>query len=369
MQVSLPRKPQISRYRSRPLPREPKDSARLIGLRYVSDREPGIVRRPSGRGFRYFDPAGARVTDRAILERIRRLVIPPAWTDVWICVREDGHLQTVGRDAKGRKQYRYHPAYRQIRDQTKFDRMSSFGAALPAIRARVRKDLSTRGMSREKILAAIVELLDSAAFRIGGEEYTRQNDSFGLTTLRNHHVEVDGQTIHFHFRGKSGQFHKMKLTNRRLAAVVRKCQCLPGQDLFLYQDETGEPVKVHSEDVNHYLDTLTNDKFTAKDFRTWRGTSEMIVALQQLGPPADESEAKKMITEAVKLTAQKLGNRPATCRAYYIHPAVPEAYLKGTLFDTLDRSAKIEATESGLRPEERCALELASAPEHRLTGK
>jgi len=278
---------------------------------------------------------------------------------VWICGREDGHLQSVGRDARGRKQYRYHPSYREIRDQTKFDRMAAFGEALPAIRARVRQDLASRGMSREKILAAIVELLDSAGFRIGGEEYMRQNESFGLTTLRNKHVNVNGQTIHFHFRGKSGQFHEMKLTDRRLASVVPKCQCLPGQDLFLYRDETGQPVKVHSEDVNHYLDTLTDDKFTAKDFRTWKGTCEMILALQQVGPAADESEAKKKITEAVKMTAQKLGNRPATCRAYYIHPAIPDAYLKGTLFDALERASKTETAESGLRPEERCALDLA----------
>jgi len=361
MQVGLRRNPQVSCYRSRPLPQGPRDSARLVGLRYVSDQEPGIVRGRSGRGFRYFYHTGARVTDPATLERIRRLGIPPAWTDVWICGREDGHLQGVGRDAKGRKQYRYHSSYREIRDQTKFDRMAAFGSALPAIRTRVRKDLSGRGMCREKILAAIVELLDSAAFRIGGEEYMRQNESFGLTTLRNNHVDVNGETIHFHFRGKSGQFQKMKLTNRRLAAVVRKCQCLPGQHLFLYQDETGQPLKVHSEDVNQYLATLTDDNFTAKDFRTWKGTTEMILALQRLGPATDESEAKRKITEAVKMTAQKLGNRPATCRAYYIHPAIPEAYLEGTLFRALKRAAVSETTELDLRPEERCALELASA--------
>jgi len=368
MQAHLRGKSPVARFRSRALPPESRDSARLIGLRYVSDQDPGIHRRPSGRGFRYVDHTGARVTDRATLERIRSLVIPPAWTDVWICGREDGHLQTVGRDARGRKQYRYHPSYRQIRDETKFDRMAAFGAALPVIRARVHKDLSSRGMSREKILAAIVELLDSAAFRIGGEEYTRQNESFGLTTLRNNHVDVNGQTIHFHFRGKSGQFHKMKLTNRRLAAVVRNCQSLPGQDLFLYQNETGEPVKVHSEDVNQYLDTLTDEKFTAKDFRTWKGTTEMILALQQLGPAADESEAKRKITEAVKMTAQKLGNRPATCRAYYIHPAIPEAYLKGTLFDALEKASQTDTPAPGLRPEERCTLELASNWEHRPAG-
>jgi DNA topoisomerase-1 len=332
----------------------------MIGLRYVSDRDPGIVRRRVGRGFRYFDHNGSPVSDSAVLERIRRLVIPPAWTSVWICSREDGHLQAVGRDARGRKQYRYHDSYREIRDETKFSRMAAFGAALPAIRAQVQKDLSTRGMTKNKILAAVVQLLDSVAIRIGSEEYARENESFGLTTLRNDHVEVEGQTIHFHFRGKSGQLQEMKLTDRRLAGVVRKCQCLPGQELFVYQDDTGEPVKITSDEVNEYLNSLTEEKFTAKDFRTWKGTTEMILALQQLGPASDESEAKKKITEAVKMTARKLGNRPATCRAYYIHPAIPQAYVDGVLLDALERASKTETPVGGLRPEERTALALVN---------
>ncbi len=270
-----------------------REAARKIGLSYVSDREPGIVRKPSGRYFRYLDSKGSRVHDTATLERIRRLVIPPAWTEVWICPREDGHLQAVGRDARRRKQYRYHDSYRQIRDETKFTRMAAFGVALPKIRAQIQKDLSSRGMCKQKILAAIVQLLDSVAIRIGNEDYARQNDSFGLTTLRNDHVEVTGQTIHFHFRGKSGQLHKMKLTDRRLAGIVRKCQCLPGQELFLYEDAEGQIVKIHSDDVNEYLDGLAKEKFTAKDFRTWKGTTEMIVALQQLGPAENQTEAKE----------------------------------------------------------------------------
>jgi DNA topoisomerase-1 len=335
-----------------------RDAARKIGLRYVSDRDPGIVRKPSGRYFRYLDSKGTRVHDAATLARIRRLVIPPAWTEVWICPREDGHLQAVGRDARRRKQYRYHDSYRQIRDETKFNRMAAFGAALPKIRAQIEKDLSSRGMSKQKILAAIVQLLDSVAIRIGNEHYARQNDSFGLTTLRNDHVEVTGQTIHFHFRGKSGQLHKMKLTDRRLAAIVRKCQCLPGQELFLYEDADGQIVKIHSDDVNEYLDGLTKEKFTAKDFRTWKGTTEMIVALQQLGPSDNQTEAKKKITEAVKMTSQKLGNRPAACRTYYIHPAIPAAYVDGTLLSTLNHAQKIQTSEAGLGPEERAALGL-----------
>jgi len=232
--------------------------------------------------------------------------------------------------------------------------MAVFGAALPKIRSQIQKDLSSRGMCKQKILAAIVQLLDSVAIRIGNEDYARHNDSFGLTTLRNNHVEVTGPTIHFHFRGKSGQLHKMKLTDRRLAAIVKKCQCLPGQELFLYEDPKGQIVKIHSDDVNEYLEGLAKEKFTAKDFRTWKGTSEMILALQQLGPAENQMEAKKKITEAVKMTAQKLGNRPSACRAYYIHPAIPAAYLDGRLFD----AQKVQTSETGLRPEERIALGL-----------
>jgi DNA topoisomerase-1 len=337
-----------------------REAARSIGLRYVSDREPGIVRRAAGRGFQYLDPAGARIRDAATLERIRSLVIPPAWTDVWICPRIDGHLQAVGRDARQRKQYRYHDSYRQIRDETKFTRMAAFAAALPHIRRQIRKDLASRGMCKQKVLAAIVQLLDSVAIRIGNEDYARQNDSFGLTTLRNDHVDITGQTIHFHFRGKSGQFHKVKLADRRLAAVVRKCQCLPGQELFLYENNDGEIVKIHSDDVNEYLDGLTKEKFTAKDFRTWKGTTEMILALRALGPADNAIDAKKKITEATKMTAQKLGNRPAACRAYYIHPAIPEAFIGGKLVAALE-DAKISGTsETSLRPEEKAALDLVT---------
>jgi len=346
--------------RLRPAPAQSRDAAQSIGLRYVSDREPGIVRKAVGRGFHYLDPNGTRVTDAATLERIRNLVIPPAWTQVWICPRHDGHLQAVGRDARRRKQYRYHDSYRQVRDETKFTRMAAFGTALPRIRAQIQKDLGSRGMSKQKVLAAIVHLLDTVAIRIGNDDYARQNDSFGLTTLRNDHVDITGQTMHFHFRGKSGQFHKVKLTDRRLAAVVRKCQCLPGQELFLYKNDDGEAVKVHSDDVNEYLDSLTKDKFTAKDFRTWKGTTEMILALCELGPADNPTEAKKTITEAVKITSLKLGNRPAACRAYYIHPAIPEAFMDGRLFQAFDHAQKAGPADSGLRVEERTALALVS---------
>ncbi len=335
-------------------------AALSIGLRYVSDSEPGILRKPAGRGFRYTNAAGRRVTDAATLQRIQNLVIPPAWTEVWICPRQDGHLQAVGRDARRRKQYRYHDSYRQVRDKTKFNRMAAFGAALPGIRAQIQADLGSRGMRKQKILAAIVQLLDSVAIRIGNEDYARQNDSFGLTTLRNDHVDITGQTIRFHFRGKSGQFHKVNLTDRRLAAVVRKCQCLPGQELFLYQDESGEAVKVHSDDVNEYLVGLTKEKFTAKDFRTWKGTTEMILALRDLGAATSATDAKKKIMEAVKMTSLKLGNRPAACRAYYIHPAILEAFVDGTLLGAFDHVQRKDAAPTGLRPEEKTALRLVA---------
>lgn len=348
----------VSRVRLRPAPDPSRDAARKIGLRYVSDREPGITRKPTARGFHYFDLTGSRVTDAATLKRIHSLVIPPAWSEVWICPRPDGHLQAVGRDARRRKQYRYHNSYRQMRDETKFNRMASFGAALPHIRAQVQKDLGSRGLRKQKILAAIVQLLDSVAIRVGNEDYARQNDSFGLTTLRNDHVDITGQTIHFHFRGKSGQFHKVNLTDRRVAAVVRQCQCLPGQELFVYQDGRGDTGRIHSDDVNEYLDSLTKDKFTAKDFRTWKGTTEMILALRELGPAENATEAKKKITEAVKMTSRKLGNRPSACRAYYIHPAIFESFADGTLLDTLDRARKSYVSDTGLRPEERTALDI-----------
>lgn len=343
--VRVPSPPALSR-----------QAALKIGLRYVSDREPGIIRRAAGQGFHYVDPKGAKVRDSATLQRIRSLVIPPAWTNVWICPLIDGHLQAVGRDARGRKQYRYHTSFRQSRDETKFTRMAAFGSALPHIREQVQKDLGTRGMTKQKILAAIVQLLDSVAIRIGNEDYAKQNESFGLTTLRNDHVDITGETIHFHFRGKSGQFHKIKLADRRLAAVVRKCQCLPGQELFVYRNDEGEIVKIHSDDVNGYLDGLTKEKFTAKDFRTWKGTTEMILALLALGPAENATDAKKKITEAVKMTSQKLGNRPAACRAYYIHPAIPEAFMDGKLFSAFAKNSG--KTENGLRREERTALDL-----------
>lgn len=324
------------------LPLDPQASARISGLRYVSDQEPGIRRKTAGKGFQYLDPGGRHVSNASILKRIRSLAIPPAWTNVWICSNEAGHLQAVGRDKRGRKQYRYHPLYRAVRDQTKYSRVPEFAKVLPAIRQRVDADLRRPGLSRERILAAIVRLLDSTAIRIGNDEYARANDSFGLTTLRTDHVEVESQKLHFHFIGKSGQEQEITLNDPRMARVVRRLQHLPGQELFLFIGEDGQPSRISSEDVNDYIREIAGDNFTAKDFRTWKGTTGMIAALKTLDPPASENEARHNIVEAVKMTAAKLGNRPAACRAYYIHPAVTQAYLDGAFSKIVEKAESEE---------------------------
>jgi DNA topoisomerase-1 len=299
------------------------------------------------------------VKDPDTLKRIRSLVIPPAWTSVWICARQDGHLQASGRDDRGRKQYRYHQRYRQFRDQTKFGRMTAFAAALPKIRARVDADLKLDGLSRTKVLATIIRLLEATCIRVGNEVYVQQNESFGLTTLRNRHVDIGGQTIRFRFKGKSGQVHDIRISDRRLAKIVHACQCLPGQQLFEYIGDDGSPCKVCSDDVNEYLRELAGEEFTAKDFRTWIGTTEAVTALEKMGPPENSTTAKRNIVEAIRMVAQKLGNRPAASKAYYIHPAVLEAYATGSFFDTIHGCRE----GGGLRREEKCALAIIEASE------
>lgn len=311
---------------------DPKVSACEAGLRYVTGEGPGIRRRRAGNGFVYIGADSKPVRERATLERIKSLVIPPAWTDVWICPSENGHIQAVGRDARGRKQYRYHARYREVRDAAKFDKMVAFGAVLPKIRKRVAYDLSLPGLSQRKVIAAIVRLMDETCIRIGNDEYAKENGSYGLTTLRNRHVDVHGDTVHFRFKGKSHQDHDITLHDRRLAKIVKQCQELPGQELFQYRADDGEYVKVDSGDVNDYLREITGSDFTAKDFRTWHGTGHMARQLLSLGGGKSESEIKHNIVEAVKETAQLLGNRPAACRKYYIHPAVLEGYAEQTLF-------------------------------------
>jgi len=321
-----------------PTAADPSESARAAGLRYVSDEKPGIRRRRSGTGWAYLDPAGKVVGDTEDRARIRALAIPPAWTDVWICPRADGHIQATGRDARGRKQYRYHPDWRAVRDETKFGRMAAFAEALPALRARIDADLSLRGMPREKVLAAVVRLLELTLIRVGNDEYARANDSYGLTTLRSDHVDVDGSVLRFRFRGKSGVTHELGVRDRRVARIVERCQDLPGEELFEYLDDDGEPRRVSSDDVNDYLREATGQDFTAKDFRTWGGTVLALFALRRMGPPEGAAEAKKNVVEAVKQVARALRNRPATCRKFYIHPAVLAAYLEGDLAELASRA-------------------------------
>ncbi len=334
---------------------DPVDCARDAGLRYVRDESiPGIVRKKHGRGFAYYLPSGTRVRDAATLKRIRSLVIPPAWTQVWICPQENGHLQAVGRDAKGRKQYRYHARYRHARDQVKFERMLMFGSVLPRIRRQVNRDLKLPGMPRAKILATVVRLLDETCVRVGNEEYVRANGSFGLTTLHNKHVSVHGASLRLRFPGKSGQKLDLTLRDDQLARIIRRCQDLPGEELFQYESDSGELVSISSGDINDYLREITGQDITAKDFRTWHGSGYTLVQLTELGPAASETAAKRNIVAAVRATASKLYNRPATCRKYYIHPAILEGYTTQELF----RARSGHQLRTSLRGHEAALLDL-----------
>ncbi|WP_019139784.1 DNA topoisomerase IB [Noviherbaspirillum massiliense] len=336
------------------------NSAKAVGLRYVSDAMPGIARKPWKDGFRYLDPDGEPVRDEATLARIKSLAIPPAWTDVWVCPWENGHLQATGRDAKRRKQYRYHPRWRNVRDESKYERMISFGKALPEIRRQVDAALKLPGLPREKVLATIVQLLEATMIRIGNQEYARTNRSFGLTTLRDRHVRIDGSEVLFRFRGKSGVQHEIKVDDPRLARIIRKSRDLPGQELFQYVDEDGEQRTVDSADVNDYLRSITGEDYTAKDFRTWAGTMLAALALQEFQKFDSEAQAKKNIVQAIESVAQKLGNTPTICRKCYVHPAVIEAYLDGTILHALQQRAREELVNDihALSPEEAAVLAL-----------
>jgi len=306
----------------------------------LRDEGPGIRRIRTGSSFRYVDAKGKPVRDEATLKRIRSLVIPPAWENVWISPTANGHIQAVGRDAKGRKQYRYHPEYRKVRDSTKFSRMLAFSDALPKIRKQVEADLQLPGLPKRKVLATVVRLLETTCMRIGNDEYAKQNCSYGLTTLHDNHVAIQGDKMRFHFRGKSGQTQDIELQDPRLAKIVKRCRDIPGYELFQYLDENGERSRIDSADVNDYLREITGEDFTAKDFRTWGGTGWAAVAFSELGPATNDTHAKKSVVEVVKSVASKLGNRPATCRKYYVHPAVIESYMDGTLFSVLKKNAK-----------------------------
>jgi DNA topoisomerase-1 len=334
------------------------ESAQEAGLRYVCGGGRCIQRTRRGKSFRYFGPDGKPLRDEKHLERIRKLAIPPAWQNVWICPSPNGHLQAYGWDAKGRKQYRYHPDYRQVRDQAKFSRMIAFGTVLAVIRNRVAQDLARPGLPKEKVLATVVRLLETTFIRVGNDEYAKENDSFGLTTMRNRHVHIEGAKLMFRFRGKSGQEHAIQLTDRKLARIVRQCQELPGYDLFEYLNECGEACTIGSGDVNRYLRDISGQDFTAKDFRTWAGTVLAACELNEEGPAATATAEKQAVVAAVKSVARRLGNRPATCRKYYIHPAILDAYHEGTLFDAMKRGEEQNSAYAGLglRPEEYCCM-------------
>ena len=327
---------------------DPQAAAQVAGLRYVNDASPGIRRKKRGKGMSYVGPDGGAVKDAATLGRIRSLAIPPAWTDVWICSLTNGHIQATGRDARGRKQYRYHPRWRQVRDETKYHRMIKFGKMLPRLRARLEADLRRPGQPREKVLAAVVRLLETTFIRVGNEEYARQNGSFGLTTLKDHHVKIDGSQIRFRFKGKSNKAHEVELDDPRLAKIVRHCRDLPGQDLFQYLDDDGAAQVVGSADVNDYLREISGDDFTAKDFRTWAGTTLAALALAQAEAAPSASKAKKVIAAAIAGVAERLGNTLAVCRKCYVHPAVFDAYLDGSIAQTLRLRASVSAAEKAV---------------------
>jgi DNA topoisomerase-1 len=335
----------MPRARKKLAPLDPAASAKSAGLRYVSDASPGIRRKRSGKGFTYAGPDGKTIRDKDAIKRIKSIVIPPAWTDVWICPSPQGHIQASGRDAKGRKQHRYHPRWREVRDDDKYERMIAFGEALPKLRKKVDEDLSQRGLPRTKVLATVVRLLELTLIRVGNEEYVRANESYGLTTLRGRHVQVDGTKLRFRFKGKSGKLHEVEVADRRVAAIIKRCKSLPGQELFQYLDDDGVAQSIDSGDVNDYLRETMGEEFTAKDFRTWAGS---ILAAEMLREKIEEDvDTKSRVVAAIKRVARRLGNTPATCRKHYIHPLVLEAFQAGRLA-ALEGDADLATQEAAL---------------------
>ncbi|HYN13008.1 MAG TPA: DNA topoisomerase IB [Burkholderiales bacterium] len=330
------------------------------GLRYVTDGIKGIARKRAGKGWTYFSPSGERIADPAVRKRLNRLAIPPAWTDVWICPDADGHIQATARDARGRKQYRYHLSYRDARDQSKFRRMLEFSEVLPRLRERIERDLRAEDLSRRQLLATVVSLLDKTLIRVGNDEYVRENRSYGLTTLRRRHVQVEGTMLRFSFRGKSGVEHTIALDDPRLAGIVQRCQDLPGKELFQYRDAAGKRQSVSSDDVNAYLRELTGRELTAKDFRTWGGTMLAAMELRRLGAATSRREADRNIVAAVDAVAERLGNTRAVCRKYYVHPTLLQAYLMGYMVPTpppLTRRARRKQPGAALRRDEVLVLQ------------
>jgi DNA topoisomerase-1 len=342
---------------------DPREAAESAGLVYVSDEEPGIRRRKAGKGFTYVKPDGATVKDPVNLKRIRSLAIPPAYTDVWICAKPNGHIQATGRDAKGRKQYRYHARFREVRESTKYEHMLAFAKSLPVIRQKVAEHMALRGLPREKVLATVVHLLEATLIRVGNEDYAKQNKSYGLTTLRDKHVEVDGSELRFDFKGKSGKTWKLKVKDRRIAKIIRACQDLPGQDLFQYLDENGERQSVTSADVNAYLKEITGRDVTAKDFRTWAGTVLAAWALTEFEAFDSDTKAKKNVRAAIEKVSARLGNTPTICRKCYIHPEVLSSYVEGSLLLEVKEEIEAELRDdlASLKPEEAAVLTLLEA--------
>jgi DNA topoisomerase-1 len=337
---------------------DPKDAAESAGLRYVADDRPGIRRKKSGKGFTYVRPDGTRLSDPRVVKRIRSLVIPPAWTDVWICPFADGHVQAIGRDAKGRKQYRYHPLFREIRESTKYEHVVAFANTLPMIRTKVRHHMGLRGLPREKVLATVVHLLETTLIRVGNDDYARQNKSYGLTTLKTRHVAVEGSEVRFRFTGKSGKQWSLTVRDRRVAKIIKACQELPGQELLQYIDEEGQRRDVTSNDVNAYLKEITAQDITAKDFRTWAGTVLAALALAELESFDTAAQAKRNLRGAIERVAARLGNTPTICRKCYVHPEVLNSYLGGSLVLEIKSEVESELRNelAGLRPEEAAVL-------------
>lgn len=333
-------------------------AAEQAGLVYVSDEEPGIRRRRSGKGFSFRNPDGTPVKDKETLARIKSLAIPPAYADVWICADPKGHIQATGRDDRGRKQYRYHQRWREVRDSTKYERMLDFGKALPAIRERISADMGKRGLPREKVLATVVHLLENTLIRIGNATYSKENKSFGLTTLQDRHVEVDGGKLRFQFKGKSGKTWNLQVKDRRIARIVKSCQDVPGQHLFQYLDDDGQRHGVTSQDVNDYLREISGQDFSAKDFRTWAGTVLAAIALTEFETFDTKATAKRNLRDAIERVSSRLGNTPAICRKCYIHPHVLDCYLEGDLVNQLkDRIEEDLRTElDALKPEEAAVM-------------
>jgi DNA topoisomerase I len=337
---------------------DPKEAAEIAGLRYVTDARPGIRRKRAGKGFTYARADGSKLTEPDVLRRIKSLAIPPAWTDVWICPFADGHIQATGRDAKGRKQYRYHPRFREVRESTKYEHVVAFADALPTIRAKVREHMSLRGLPREKVLATVVHLLQTTLIRVGNDDYAKQNNSYGLTTLKTRHVAVDGNEVRFRFTGKSGKQWSLRVRDRRIAKIIRACQELPGQELLQYLDEEGKPQDVTSSDVNAYLKEITGNDITAKDFRTWAGTVLAAMALNEVKTFDSAAQAKRNLRTAIENVAARLGNTPTICRKCYVHPDVLTSYLDGKLVLEIKKAVENELRDelSGLQPEEAAVL-------------